>query len=157
MLRRRRQVALEGNVGDGPAWPRFGDGEAPRVLIEHPDPAAARFLADAFRRRGFDTLTCGGPAARGAGSVVCPLLTEGACPAVDGADVVVSSLQVNQGDEGRVVRGIVADPTAPPVLLEATTWQISQTDLSDGVVDRCFPFTSAHRVVDRAVDLLVVF
>jgi hypothetical protein len=151
MLRARRQVEVG---GEAPTWPRFGDGEAPRVLIEHPDPAAQRFLADAFRRRGFDTLTCGGPTAQGAASVSCPLLTEGACPAVDGADVVVSSLQVNQGYEGRVVRAIVEDPTAPPLLLEATTWQLSQVELSDAVADRCFPFASPSQVVDRAVMLL---
>lgn len=154
MLRIRRLVEAEGGW---PVWPRFGDGEAPRVLIEHPDPAAQRLLADAFRRRAFDTLTCGGPMAAAEGTTACPMLEHGACPAVDGADVVVTSLQVNQGLEGRVVRGIVTDPTAPPVLLEASTWQLSQTDLSDAVADRCFPFASPETVVDRAVELLAAW
>ncbi len=154
MLGMRRREAVD--LDPSPVWPWFDDGDQPRVLIEHPDPAGQHLLAEAFRRRGYDTLTCGGPAAQGESSVSCPLLVHGSCPAVDGADVVVSSLQVNQGTEGQVVRRMVEDPNAPPLLLEATTWQMSQVELSGSVEARCYPFTSPSKVVDRAEELMIV-
>lgn len=147
-MNRRQQVR------EVPSWPRFDDDDLPRVLIEHPDPAGQQVLADAFRRRGYATLTCGGPRGQGAGAVGCPLVDQGACPAVDGADVVVSSLQVGGGLEGRIVGRIVADPLAPPLLLEAPAWQVEQARLPGTVAALHFPFRSADAVVDR-VDVLV--
>lgn len=137
-----------------PRWPRFGDGQRLRVLIEHPDPLGQQVLADAFRERGYEALTCGGPSAQGATMTHCPVVMGDPCPAVDGADVVVSSLQAGQGIEARVIQGIVADPIGPPLLLEATGWQLQQADLAGPVEARCFPFQSPAKVVDRVAQLL---
>ena len=137
-----------------PRWPRFDDGHRPRVLIEHPDPLGQQVLADAFRERGYEALTCGGPSAHGATMTQCPVVMGDHCPAVDGADVVVSSLQAGQGVEARVIQGIVADPIGPPLLLEATGWQLQQADLAGPVEARCYPFQSPSKVVDRVEELL---
>ena len=141
-------------VEPGPRWPRFDEEDLPRVLIEHPDPAGQRVLAEAFRERGYEALTCGGPQAAGVSVTDCPMLVDGHCPAVDGADVVVSSLHIGRGIEARIVEGIVADPTAPPVLLEASGWQLQQVDLHGPVEATCFPFLSPTAVVDQVDRLL---
>ncbi len=152
MIGSRRTGAHEDEAA--PHWPRLGDGERPRVLIEHPDPVGQQVLAEAFRARGYEALTCGGPLAHGAAMTHCPILMGDPCPAVDGADVVVSSLQAGQGIEARVIQGLVADPIGPPLLLEATGWQLAQADLAGPVEARCYPFQSPDRVVDRVGRLL---
>ncbi len=132
-----------------PRWAPLDDGDAPRVLIEHPDPAAQEVLASAFRDRGYDVLSCGGPRAQGMTEVHCPLLEEGACPAVDGADAVVTSLQVGAGAEGDVVSALLADPLAPPVLLEASAWQLARAGLPEDPAGRRWPFRCPEAVVDE--------
>ena len=86
--------------------------------------------------------------------MTCPLVEHGSCPAVDGADLVVTSLQVNQGVEGEIVTRLIEDPTSPPVLLEATSWQMSQVQLRAPVAGRCYPFGSPSTVVAAAEAML---
>lgn len=151
---RGRPAGTVQTVEPGPRWPRFDDEDRTRVLIEHPDPAGQRVLAEAFRARGYQALTCGGPQAAGVSVADCPMLTDGYCPAVDGADVVVSSLHIGRGLDARIVEGIVADPTGPPVLLEASGWQLQQADLQGPVEATSFPFLSPASVVDQVDRLL---
>jgi hypothetical protein len=99
-------------------WPEHGG--KPRVLIENPDRADLWAHADLLREAGYDVAICGGPVAEIApapwhrrvfsstsGSdeaehrprVLCPLVTGGHCPLVEGADVVVSTTQLTDGGE----------------------------------------------------------
>ena len=99
-------------------WPEHAG--KPRVLIENPDRADLWAHADLLRRAGYDVAICGGPVAEIAPArwhrrlispssapdpaerrprVLCPLVTEGHCPLVEGADVVVSTTQLTDGGE----------------------------------------------------------
>ena len=92
----------------------------PRVLIENPDRADLWAHADLLREAGYDVAICGGPVAEIAPApwyrrlfsptaapdpaelrprVLCPLVTGGHCPLVEGADVVVSTTRLTDGGE----------------------------------------------------------
>ncbi len=103
-------------------WPDRTD--RPRVLIEHPDGAALWAEADIMREAGYDVAVCTGPTERferrrtfgirlrtfaddeprsdHERPTLCPLLEQGRCSLVDGADVVVSTTDLPQS------RGILA-------------------------------------------------
>src|SRR6266849_1997886 len=99
-------------------WPeRSGK---PRVLIENPDRADLWAHADVLGKAGYDVATCAGPTAETEHvswfrrrprswadpqprehqqRTVCPLVEEGQCPLVEGADVVVSTTQLTDSRE----------------------------------------------------------
>lgn len=80
-----------------PIWPaRGGRG---RVLVENPDGAELWAPAEALREAGYDVARCFGPSAQA--RVVCPLVTEGHCAAVEDADVVISTTSIH--DDGALV------------------------------------------------------
>jgi hypothetical protein len=102
-------------------WPDRTD--RPRVLIEHPDGAALWAEAEIMREAGYDVAVCTGPTERferrrtfgirlrtfadeeppgDERPTGCPLLLQGRCSLVDGADVVVSTTDLPQS------RGILA-------------------------------------------------
>jgi hypothetical protein len=62
--------------------------DRPRVLLEHEDPLAASHWALRLARRGYAVGICHGPH----DGAACPLVAGDGCPAVEGADVVVSAL-----------------------------------------------------------------
>ena len=72
-----------------------------RVLIENPDRADLWAHAAVLRDAGYEVAMCSGPASAGEQQehTTCPLLTEGHCPLVEGADVVVSTTQLKNGRE----------------------------------------------------------
>ena len=84
---------------DLPPWP-FAD--RPRVLLEHPDPAACFALTDELRRRGCAVAVCSGPDE----DARCPLHALESCAAVEGADVVVTALGLEREDAREVLRGL---------------------------------------------------
>lgn len=69
-----------------PRWTMASDGR--RVLIEHASAEVRATLTQKLRERGFDTLSCAGPGEHGH----CPLVDQTVCPAVAGADAVVTGL-----------------------------------------------------------------
>lgn len=69
-----------------PRWTPTAGGR--RVLIEHASAEVRDALTQELHERGFDTLSCAGPGEQGR----CPLLDQTVCPAVGGADAVVSGL-----------------------------------------------------------------
>jgi len=73
------------STGDVPSWPPVRHG--PRVLVEVPG-AHWRFAAG-LRDDGAHVMGCPGPDRRRTG---CPLLSDGRCPLVDGADIVIDAL-----------------------------------------------------------------
>ena len=54
---------------------------------------------------------------------LCPLLTEGHCPLVEGADVVVSTTRLTDGRE--IVAALSARPS-PAVVVEGTTFDLDR-------------------------------
>lgn len=77
-----------------------GRGRFPRVVVEHPDAAVRWAYSGILREAGYETRSCSGP---GEGAR-CPLVETGCCPLVEGADVVVTS--VDLGDD--IVRALAA-------------------------------------------------
>lgn len=138
MRRRNRDGAV-------PAW-TGGRGARPRVLLEHPDPAALRVLGDGLEEEGFEVLSCSGPHPEGGPRKECPLLHGQACPGLDGADVVVTSLRVEDDEQGRIVLALAGMPDGPPVLLEATSLQAEQRFQPDEGPTLTYPFADAHHL-----------
>lgn len=94
------------------AWTETG---LPRVLIEHPEAVVRRELDRDLRDAGYDVTTCGGPGSGWA----CPELRQEPCPAVAGADVVVTGLVGTR--LGRVIaRRVRRERPELPVIVEAT-------------------------------------
>lgn len=89
--------------------------ERPRVLIEHPDPDAGLELAAALRGAGFAVAICRGPD----GTARCPVHKLEPCVIVEGADVVVTALDLER--EGRdVLEGLRTRYPDTPLVVEAT-------------------------------------
>ena len=68
-----------------PRWPE--DVNGPRALVECEDAAIQDGLMRVLREHGYAVAACAGPQSRSSG--VCPLVDEGACGLVAGADVVL--------------------------------------------------------------------
>ena len=101
-------------------WP-FTDG--PRVLIEHPDPNEALELAGAIRRVGCSVYICRGPTRSGDRPTRCPLHKLEPCVAVEGADVVVTVLDLADEDGVGVVKGLRTRYPSKPLVVAATVSQ----------------------------------
>jgi hypothetical protein len=101
-------------------WP-FLNG--PRVLIEHPDPNEALELAGAIRRAGCSVYICRGPARSGDPPTRCPLHKLEPCVAVEGADAVVTALDLADEDGVRVLRGLRTRYPSKPLIVAATVSQ----------------------------------
>jgi hypothetical protein len=119
-----------GTIDLGP-WP-FPNG--PRVLIEHPDPNEALELAAAIRRAGCNVYICNGPARRGQPPTRCPLHKLEPCVAVEGADVVVTALDLADEDGVGVVRGLRTRYPSKPLIVAAT---VSQSLALGDVLEGC--------------------
>lgn len=122
----RERMATE----DRPA-PWGDDRDRTRVLVEHGDPGVRDLVARDLQARGYDVRTCAGPER----DVACPLLCQQSCPAIDGTDVVVSGL-IGRPRGRAITRRIRRQHPDTPVVVEATAWQVEQTDLD---VHRVFP------------------
>jgi hypothetical protein len=118
---RKRAVTID----LGP-WPFPG---GPRVLIEHPDPNEALELAAAIRRAGCSVYICSGPARRGDPPTRCPLHKLEPCAAVEGADVVVTALDLEDDECVGVLRGLRTRYPSKPLIVAATVSQ--SLELSD--------------------------
>jgi hypothetical protein len=119
--RRRRPVA-----SSVPDWIATGPGV--RVLVEHPDGAVRSVLEKRLGLLGYDVRTCAGPH----DGADCPLLKQQPCPAVDGADLVVTGL-VDDLCGRLILRRIRRRRPELPVVAEATDQMAEQFDALDGV------------------------
>lgn len=94
-----------------------------RVLFEHADGAVREVMARELSQLGYDVLTCGGPR----DAVGCPVLQQQPCPAVEGADVVVTGLL--NDERGRfIARRIRQHHPDIDLIAEATEWTAEQVD-----------------------------
>lgn len=94
--------------------------DRPRVLIEHPDPDEALELATAIRAVGCAVGICRGPDATAHPATRCPLHRLEPCAAVEGADAVVTALDLESEDGREVLRGLRTRYAGTPVLVQAT-------------------------------------
>jgi CheY-like chemotaxis protein len=94
--------------------------ERPRVLIELADPDAALELAAAIRRAGCTVGICRGPDARADPATRCPLHRLEPCVAVEGADLVVTALDLEEEDGRQVLQGLRTRYPSTPLVVAAT-------------------------------------
>jgi hypothetical protein len=95
----------------------------PRVLIEQADPDDALELAVAIRRVGCTVGICCGPDANAAPATLCPLHGLEPCVAVEGADLVVSALDLARQDGREVLQGLRTRYPTTPLVVAATPEQ----------------------------------
>jgi hypothetical protein len=123
MPRRARTIELK-------PWPYS---ERPRVLIEHPDPDSGLELAAAMRRAGCTVGICRGPDATGDPATRCPLHGLEPCVAVEGADLVVTALDLDREDARQVLNGLrTRYPSTPLTVLATVDQTVELDDLLEG-------------------------
>jgi CheY-like chemotaxis protein len=111
-------------------WPY---GERPRVLIEHPSPETSLELATAVRRAGCTVAICHGPDASADPALRCPLHELEPCVVVEGADLVVTSLDLETEDGRDVLRGLrLRYPGTPLVVAATASESVELGDLLEG-------------------------
>jgi hypothetical protein len=121
----------------------------PRVLIENPDRGDLWAHADLLRQAGYDVAMCGGPTAETEHvrwfrrlyradpqpmehqeHMLCPLVAEGHCPLVEGADVVVSTTALIDSHE---ILATLSARSSPAVVIEGTSSHLER--VSDVIGD----------------------
>ncbi|HUO48133.1 MAG TPA: hypothetical protein VMU09_04790 [Acidimicrobiales bacterium] len=107
-----------GHARPGWAEPAAGGPEGPRVLIESDDGAEATALVRVLERQGYRCAWCPGPGTTDARD--CPLVRDGCCPLVEGADAVVSTLSLEHAGCRQVLAAMARSSPATPVVLAAT-------------------------------------
>jgi hypothetical protein len=115
------------------------------VLIENPDGAELWAHADVLREAGYDVAMCGGPAAKTEehDHTNCPLVTEGRCPLVEGADVVVSTTRLIDGRE--ILKALSARST--PLVVEGTTFDLERdADVTGDALEITLPIMPSQLV-----------
>jgi hypothetical protein len=120
-----------------------------RVLIEDPDGADAfaywRLLTD----NGYEAQWCPGPEGHLGGR--CPLLTSGHCDLVEHADVVVSSLGIDNVPSRKIVGAIKRLYPKKPVVIQASQREVERwANLMDG--SRVLPTPVTRRALLGSVE-----
>jgi hypothetical protein len=141
---RRRQVTIE-------LQPWVFPGR-PRVLIEHPDPDSALELASAIRRAGCTVGICRGPDAKADPATRCPLHRLEPCVAVDGADLVVTALDLDQEDGLAVLVGLRTRYPGTPLVVVAPVGETVELDNLEGCT--VVPVAEPDKVVAAVLDTL---
>jgi hypothetical protein len=119
------------------------------VLIENPDGADLWAHAEVLREAGYDVAMCVGPTAETEHvpwfrrrhlywadpqpterqkRTLCPLVSEGHCPLVEGADVVVSTTRLT---DSREILGTLSARSSPALVVEGTS---SDLELDSDVI-----------------------
>lgn len=128
-------------------WPE--QSSKPRVLIENPDGAELWAHAEVLREAGYDVAMCGGPTPKTEdhAHTTCPLVTEGRCPLVEGADVVVSTTRLTDGRE--ILRALSG--SGAPLVVEGTTSDLERDrDVTGDALEIALPVLPDQLV--RAVE-----
>jgi hypothetical protein len=134
------------------AWPEPSG--KPRVLIENPDGADLWAHAEILRDAGYDVAMCAGPSdavpAEHQERTVCPLIAEGQCPLVEGADVVVSTTYLT---DGREILATLSARGSPALVVEGTGDDLERnSDVIGDAVRVRYPLSAEQIVgaVERA-------
>jgi hypothetical protein len=124
------------------------------VLIEHADPDAALELASALRAAGSAVAICRGPDSDASPATRCPLHRLESCVVVEGADVVVTALDLERDEARGVLRGLRLRYPATPLLVQAT---VAGTLAAGEALDGCTVLpvdTAPSRVAAEALALV---
>lgn len=115
----------------GTGWEAVPD-DRTRVLLECQASATPWVIAEAIERHGYAVRTCEGPDQRHR----CPLVTEGACALVGGADVVVH-LMPPDPEHRPVLRAVTGQRRPPAVVALRESIEAEGDDLeTSGAVPR---------------------
>jgi hypothetical protein len=106
----------------------------PRVLIEHPDPDSGLELAAAIRRAGCTVGICRGPDPTADPPTRCPLHGLEPCVVVEGADLVVTALDLDREEARQVLDGLRTRYPSTPIAVLAT---VGQTVELRGLLEGC--------------------
>jgi hypothetical protein len=131
----------------------------PRVLIENPDGADLWAHAEILRKAGYHVATCLGPDAepehvawfrrlwlywensqptKRQERMLCPLVTKGHCPLVEGADVVVSTTRLT---DSREILATLSARRSPALVVEGTSSDFERNrDVTGDSVELKLPF-----------------
>ena len=116
--------------GGRPGWPPVRANR--RLLVES---CSGRWHADIEAwHAGWDVITCPGPGAHSVGA--CPLLEDGRCPLVDGADAVVVAAHPNDPHHDALMAAHRDVGTAVPVIDEAEAGPEDVSTLLQGAAAR---------------------
>lgn len=150
-------------------WPERSG--RPRVLVENPDGADLWAHADVLRDAGYDVATCAGPTGETERlsrfrrrylnwadpqplerreRTVCPLVAEGRCPLVEGADVVISTTRLT---DSREILARLSARTSPPLVVEGTSSDFERDrDVTGDAIEITLPVLPSQLVdaVERA-------
>jgi len=150
-------------------WPQR-TGKA-RVLIENPDRADLWAHAEILREAGYDVAQCHGPtkphehvpwfrrrpfeefepSETGEAPTSCPLLVEGRCALVDGADVVVTTTALG---DGREIIAALSSKGSPPLVVEGPEATLERDrDVTGAATPVVFPVTE-KRLLTAVEDAL---
>lgn len=92
----------------------------PKVLLEHPGGDELIGAVFALRDAGYDVAVCGGPVQPGLKPERCPLLDPEGCPLVEGADVVVTSFDLNRPETRDIVFELRSLRPRKPLVIETS-------------------------------------
>lgn len=121
------------------AWPERTD-ERTRVLVENHDFGNGFAIERALEDEGFEVSICGGPDALPKHR--CPLVANGACGLVDGADVVVHSLNPDRPEHRSVLQSLrTLHPSTPLVVEVPVPSQERHAELLEGCTVLSVPAT----------------
>lgn len=113
-----------------------------RVLVENPDRAQLWAYAEVLREAGYDVATCTGEHPDSHDR--CPLLEEGRCELVAGADVVVSTCSLQRGE---TLLGVLGSQGSTPIVFEAPRPDFERyADLADEATLIAAPVTATALV-----------
>jgi hypothetical protein len=91
-------------------------GELGHVVIEHSDPLSVGEHAAALRAARFFVWVCDGPAFRPSG---CPVVVEGRCSLIDGADLVVHLIDDEDPQQPELLTALRQSYLGTPVITAA--------------------------------------
>lgn len=141
-----------------PGWhrsrqpPRW-NGTAPRgrVLLEHPDARVREVIQRSLEEHGYRVVACGGPESPD-GAMVCPVLRQEPCPAVEGADAVIAGLDLDDPSNRLLVDRIVQSRPDRPMIVAS---DLRVTTSSGGEIGPHHLYrTTIAPLVRRLYDLL---
>jgi hypothetical protein len=125
--------------------------DRPRVLIEHPDPDSALELAAALSRAGCTVGICRGPDSRANPATRCPLHGLEPCVALDGADLAVTALDLDEEGGREVLAGLrTRYPNTPVVVVGPVGRTRELEDLLEGCT--VVPTDQPEQVVAAVLD-----
>lgn len=107
-----------------PPHPWAAAGDAPRVVVENEDAMWQWAATEMLEAAGYEVACCGGP--HHLPHQRCPLVTDDRCPLIDGADLVINGLGIDDPPNRAVLTALRTQREKTPVLVEIRTPQLGE-------------------------------